>query len=185
MSDRLSWLARVDEIISRGILHKLTQAMAWLGGGCVIALMMIATISIFGRRISLFAGGWLAFTMDYSQVLIALAIGFTVAYAWYRRGHVRIGIIYDSVGTRAKDIIDLASALVGCCVYGFVAWAMWPVAMNFLATGRRSFVMGVPEAPFIIAFAFAFTIFGLVLLRSVVGLAIKLSGRHIERGGLY
>jgi TRAP-type C4-dicarboxylate transport system permease small subunit len=185
MSNLLSWLVKADAIISRGILHRVSQGMAWLAGGCAIALMLIATISIFGRRIPLFAGPWLAFTIDYAEFLIALIIGFTVTYAWYRKGHVRIGIIFDSLGKRAKDAIDLVSALIGCCIYGYISWAMWHVAARFLATNRCSTVMGVPEAPFVIAFAFAFTIFSLVLLRSVIGLAIKLSGRHIERGGLY
>lgn len=185
VSEHSSLLARVDRVLSQKILYGITRVMA-VGGACtVIALMMIATVSVFGRRIPAFQGPWLAFCIEYSEFLMALTIGFTVCYTWYKSGHVRIGIIFDSLSPRAKDVINLISTLIGLVIIGYICYSMWPTAYLYFKLKRTTSTMVILEYPWLMVFCFSMTIFTLALLRSAIGFAIKLTGRPVEHGGLY
>jgi TRAP-type C4-dicarboxylate transport system permease small subunit len=47
-----------------------------------------------------------------------------------KRGHVRTTVLYDMVGRKGKDIIDIIACILGMVVYGLILKASFPGLMQ-------------------------------------------------------
>lgn len=61
-----------------------------------------------------------------------------IAYAIKREGHVRVDILYGRMGERARQLVDLASALAALALALIIMWLAIPYVMQSFNIGESS-----------------------------------------------
>lgn len=184
-SGSYGFLARLGRTISEVFLYRGAQFAAWVAGVGIIVLMLVSVISVLGRRIQFFAGPWLFSIKEISELTMSVLVGFSIAFCWYLGGHVRIGIIRDTRSPRVRGVMDVAATCCGIIWLIAVAWSFLQLIPTSLELGIMTIIAEIPKAPFQIIFLIMVIHFVFVLLRSMIGFAIRASGRSIQHDGYY
>lgn len=152
-----------------------SYALAGVGVGAVLLLMMITVVTVAGRQ-SPWSGSWLMGGLELSELAMSVISCAGMAYCWQVRGHVRIGLVRDHVSDKAKVILDALAALAFLVFVAMLAWSTWKLGMDNRAMGARTLALDLNLAPFQMFFAIVMAHFALVLLRSCLGFILKASG---------
>src|SRR3546814_19080608 len=94
-------------------------------------------------------------------MLLLLLVFSSVPYVWERAAHIRMVIIYDKLGGRAKALADLVTTLAAASFSAFLAYQMFRRVPQMMAVTER-------------AEHLAFTHWPLAAFISVVGVVITL-----------
>ena len=165
-------LRLVDKGFSKYFLYEGSKVLAVAGGAFLLGLMMVTFITVFFRLLPI-RSDWLVGGYEFSEMFMSMLPPFAMAYAWYRAGHVRIGLVRDRLPTGPKAFLDAISALFGAIFCLAIAWGVWELSETSFLIGRASNLRDIPIAPFQILFVVVIGHFLLVLLRSIVGLIAK------------
>ena len=165
-------LRLADKGFSEYFLFKGSKVLAVCGGAFLLALMMVTFITVIFRLLPM-RTDWLVGGYEFSEMFMSMLTPFAMAYAWYRAGHVRIGLIRDRLPTGPKALLDAISCLLGAIFCLSVAWGVWELSETSFAIGRSTNLRDIPIGPFQILFVVVMGHFLLVLLRSLVGLIAK------------
>ena len=149
-----------------------SKVLAFCGGAFLIGLMLVTFITVVFRLLPI-RSDWLVGGYEFSEMFMSMLTPFAMAYAWYRAGHVRIGLVRDRLPTGPKALLDAISALCGAIFCLSIAWGVWELSETSFAIGRSSNLRDIPIGPFQILFVVVIGHFLLVLLRSLVGLIAK------------
>ena len=169
-------LHSADKGFSEYFLFKGSKVLAVFGGGFLLALMMVTFITVVFRLLPM-RTDWLVGGYEFSEMFMSMLTPFAMAYAWYRAGHVRIGLVRDRLPTRPKAFLDAISALLGAVFCLSIAWGVWELSETSFTLARASNLRDIPIAPFQVLFVVVIGHFLLVLLRSLVGLIAKGFGK--------
>ncbi|MFW6126057.1 MAG: TRAP transporter small permease [Chloroflexota bacterium] len=172
-------MRRALHLVNRGFsevfLFKGSKVFAFLGGVCLLALMMVTFITVVFRSLPM-RSDWLVGGYEFSEMFMAMLTPFAMAYAWYKAGHVRIGLVRDKVPPRVRALIDALSSLLGAVFCFFVAWGVYKLGITSLDIGRATNLRDIPIGPFQFLFIAVMGHFMLVLVRSMIGLFAKAFG---------
>ena len=178
------WLKQLDRVVSVGFLYRGSQAMAVVGGIVVCLLALVTFVTVVFRR-SPISGAWLTGGLEVSELLMGMLSVLAISFCWYVGGHIRIGVILEHLSARNKAIFDAAATLILLVMVVGIVFAMWSYGNETLRTGNVTWILKIPVGPFQIIFSILMAHFGLVLLRSLIGLVAKAMGRPVEHDGLY
>jgi len=100
--------------------------LSWLDGVAsvsIAAIMVLITADVLSRLLlnKPFVG-----TAEIVSSIIIIVCFFEIPYVSVRKGHVRTTVLYDAVGRKGKDIIDIVACILGIVVYGFIIKASLP-----------------------------------------------------------
>ena len=173
----LHWL---DKGFSKYFLYEGSKVLAVCGGAFLIGLMLVTFITVVFRLLPM-RSDWLVGGYEFSEMFMSMLTPFAMAYAWYRAGHVRIGLVRDKLPPGPKAFLDGLSALFGAIFCLSIAWGVWELSETSFAIGRASNLRDIPIAPFQVLFVVVIGHFLLVLLRSLMGLIAKAFGSTFAR----
>ncbi len=176
----VAWVRWLDKVLSRGFIFKGSQVLAVLAGVCVLLLAAITFVEVVGRN-SPFAGACLAYNFESAEFLMAMVSVMALGYCWHAGGHIRMGLIRDNCGPRARAFIDAASSLFGIVFAAAVVWAVWGMSAQNQEFNAKTNDLQLPFAPMQITFTIVMAHFGLVLFRSWLGSTLTVFGLVAEK----
>jgi TRAP-type C4-dicarboxylate transport system permease small subunit len=108
--------------ISRGF----DKFLSWMDGIAslsIAAIMVLITADVLSRLVlnKPFVG-----TAEIVSSLIIIVCFLEIPYVSMRKGHVRTTVLYDRVGRKGKDIIDIIACTLGIFAYGLIIKASFP-----------------------------------------------------------
>ena len=145
---------------------------------------VITVVTVFGRKSAL-AGPWLMSGIEIATFILALITALSAAAIWYKKGHIRVGIIRDRRGPKAGAIMDIVGTVLFLFWIVAMAWGVLDVGIASYVTNERTLTSEIPIGPFQIIFAILLIHFAFVLLRSVWGFSAKAAGRDVPNEGLF
>ena len=175
-----SWWSRFDRIISK-FLFGGAQIQGKIAAFCMILLALVTFTTVVGRR-SPWSGAWLVGGLEISELLMAIISIYAAAYCWYLHGHLRITFIYDHVGAKMRNVLDILSSLAFTFWLLAISWGMWLMTVTYIRTGAKGWSIGIPYGPFMAAFLLATTFFSLIVLKDLLDQVMKLMGFSIKNG---
>jgi len=100
--------------------------LSWMDGVASLSIaliMVLITADVLSRLVlnKPFVG-----TAEIVSSIIIIVCFFEIPYVSMRRGHVRTTVLYDIVGRKGKDIIDIVSCILGMVAYGLIIKASFP-----------------------------------------------------------
>ncbi|MFH1032121.1 MAG: TRAP transporter small permease subunit [Chloroflexota bacterium] len=170
-------LSKIGKWYSEVFLYKASRQLLVIGRITVVLMMLANVVTVAVRKLipslaSQFVGGY-----EFTQVAMGFVAVFAGAYTWYTAGHIRVGILRDSLKERPKAFLDAVSAFLGMIFAAVVVWAVFLAGQSQLATGYGTTMRRIPFAPFSFIYGIVMAHVFLVLLRSFIGLVSKAVGK--------
>ena len=106
-------------------------------------------------------------SMELTEFLLSLTVGFGLAYCALRKGHIRVDLILMYVSPKVQRILDIVAYIVSFGFYSLVVWQTFNSGLSLMQTKITSSVLLIPVFPFIFLFMIATTILAIVFLKDV------------------
>ena len=180
----LIWRPRLASRLAKWVLYNVAQRLFVIAGVGVCVMGTITVVTVFSRKAAV-TGPWLMSGLEIVTFLLAMITALAAAAVWYKRGHIRVGIIRDRRGPRAQAIMDIVSTVLFLVWVVAIAWGILDVGITNYVINERTLTSEIPIGPFQIVFAVLMVHFAFVLLRSVWGFSVKATGRDVPHEGLY
>ena len=151
-----------------------SRLAAWLGGAALMLAAFVVSFDVLARK---FAGWSMAGSDELSGYVFAVATSWAFGYAVLQRANVRIDGLYLLAPTPLRAAMDIA-ALAALAVYVALllqsGWVLW---LDSYSYGSRSITpwrtpLAVPQALWLIGWAWTAVVLALVLLRCMQALAV-------------
>jgi TRAP-type C4-dicarboxylate transport system permease small subunit len=153
-------------------LHRLSIALAYLGGAVVSAVGIMSAISIIGRSLTKF--GLRPVTGDFELVEIGIAIAGSLflPYCQAVGGHIVVDFFTLKAGPRTIRLLDQFGALLMAVMLLAVAWRTSVAAADIARSGETSMLLGFPVWIGYACTVPGVTVAGLIALMQSFGLQV-------------
>lgn len=145
---------------------------AWAGGGMILLAAVVVTVEVISRKLLSFA---FSGSDEIAAYLFAIGTSWSLAHVMVTRGHVRIDVLYGSLGARGKAVLDLI-AIVGLAILVLaIVDRAGEIFLDNLAGANRSntplrIPLAWPQAPWFAGFVLFLVVTVLAFLRSAQAL---------------
>lgn len=145
---------------------------AWAGGCMILLAAVVVTVEVISRKLLSFA---FSGSDEIAAYLFAIGTSWSLAHVMVTRGHVRIDVLYSSLGARGKAVLDLI-AIVGLAILVLaIVDRAGEIFLDNLAGANRSntplrIPLAWPQAPWFAGFVLFLVVTVLAFLRSVQAL---------------
>jgi TRAP-type C4-dicarboxylate transport system permease small subunit len=151
----------------RALLDRIYRLCDWFAALCVLVLTIIVVVQIIGRAAGIAIPG----AHEAAAFLMAAAIYLALAYTLVVNGHIRVTLILDRLGPRARWWTEVWCHIFGVYMIGYLAifsillaWRSWEGGET--SEGLIPISLYIPQ----IAMAFGISLFAVRLLDQLVQL---------------
>ncbi len=152
MTTRQNSIVRATEIV--------TSASACVAGGALVLLMLLTTADVIGRY---FFNSPISGVFDLTHFAVSIMVYLGLAYCGFRGAHVVIELLYDKLPAGARRVLNRVINLVGCVLFGLIAWRTWVQSIDVRDMGEASQMMEIPLFPLYYVVAFGSGLFAWVM----------------------
>ncbi len=145
---------------------------AWAGGGMILLAAVVVTVEVISRKLLSFA---FSGSDEIAAYLFAIGTSWSLAHVMVTRGHVRIDVLYGSLGARGKAVLDLIAILGLAVLVLAIVDRAGEIFLDNLAGANRSntplrIPLAWPQAPWFAGFVLFLVVTVLAFLRSLQAL---------------
>ncbi|MDP2644804.1 MAG: TRAP transporter small permease [Desulfobacterales bacterium] len=153
----------------------ISRAMAVLACSILALMMLFVTADVAGRD---FFNRPVRGTVEIVGLLLIVASTWGLGLCQVEKKHLRVTLLYDMFPRRVQRWLDIFAYGVCLVTAAIVSWQMLLLAIKYvwMPHGNTSEILGLPFVPFMIALAWGFGWFGVVLLMD-----IYMSLREVEK----
>lgn len=173
-------LGKIGKWYSEVFLYKASGWIAVFAALGMLVALAVTTLSVIGRKLLPVLGlelGPLKMSWELTQLSMIFMSVCAFSYTWYHNGHVRIGLVRDTLKERKKALLDAVSALVAMVLLATYVWgAYFLIKQNYDRHMYLPLTL-IPITPFAIIYFLVLAHAVLVVLRSFIGLVNKAMGR--------
>ena len=137
-----------------------TSAAAWVAGFVLIALMLLTTADVAGRY---FFNSPINGVFDLTHFAVSIMTFLGLAYCGFRGSHVVIELLYDRLPPLGRRVLNRATNLAGCILFGLIGWRTAVQSIDVRDMGEASQMMEIPLFPLYYVVAFGSVLFAWVL----------------------
>lgn len=126
----------------RDFVTKTSRACALLGGLCLITIIVLTVAEIVFRQLT---GRSVGPVHEVSGYLFAAAMSLSLAYAFEKRAHIRIDIVYSALPGKLRSFADLLALAALAFFAGVLLTRGWVVfSASWKAASRSNSTLGLP-----------------------------------------
>jgi len=123
-------------------VSKASRACALLGGLCLVTIIVLTVAEIVFRQLT---GRSIGPVHEVSGYLFAASMSLSLAYAFEKRAHIRIDIVYSALPERLRSFADLLALAALVFFAGVLLTRGWVVfAASWKAASRSNSTLGLP-----------------------------------------
>ncbi len=153
--------ARVVTYLSK-IVDPLSTYSSAIGATALTAMMFLTFIDVFGRYL---LHKPLDGSDELTQFMMAVSIGFAIAYCALKKGHIRVDLVMQYISKKANQWFDVVAYAVSCIFYAFITWQAWQYGFQQMASGLTSSVLYIPVYPFVFILTISMALVTLMFFR--------------------
>ena len=177
-------LSQIGKWYSEVFLYKGSYGLSIMAQIGVLITMLVNLIMVVTRKLFVALGwklGGIVGAYEITQVSMIFIATCACAYTWYTAGHIRIGLVRDSMKERPRVVLDTVVALVAMLSTAILVWAVFLQARYAFSISAVTQISYIPTAPFMVIYSVVMAHVTLVFLRSFIGLASKALGKKFAR----
>lgn len=152
-------MSQEDHIVARATDFATTVA-AYVAGVVLVALMLLTTADVAGRY---FFNAPLNGVFDLTHFAVSIMTFLGLSYCGYQGGHVVIELLYEKLPFVARGVLNRVINLVGCVLFGVIAWRTAVQSIDVRDMGEASQLMEIPLFPLYWLVAFGCALFAAVM----------------------
>jgi TRAP-type C4-dicarboxylate transport system permease small subunit len=122
------------------MIHRLAEAVAVLGGLCLLAAAILTGISISGSLLYKPLPG----EIELVEILCGLAVFAFLPYCQLRKGHVGVDLFIGAFGPKAINWTQLIGDVIITLLLAIVAWRHWIGTMDKFRNGEFTTILFIP-----------------------------------------
>ena len=103
----------------RALVQRVALAVLLLGGAGVLLAMFLGTADVVGTQ---FLGRPLPGALELTEATMVLIVFGALAFAQFRRGHIRVELVYTHMPPRVRASMDAFTHLVALVFFGLLLW---------------------------------------------------------------
>jgi TRAP-type C4-dicarboxylate transport system permease small subunit len=126
------------------VIEALARLLAIAGGLVLVALALMAVISIVGRALSKFGLGPVPGDFELIEVGCGVAVCAFLPWCQFRRGHVTVDVLEPYLSGWIWAALAVAGNVAMTVVAAIVAWQLWLGFRDKLAYGETSMILQMP-----------------------------------------
>ncbi len=129
--------------ISSG-LDQLCRGLAILGGGVLVAVMVIVVVSVSGRALIDLGLGPIPGDFELVEVGTAIAVFSFLPWCQLKRGHVSVDVLQTVIGRRGDAVLSVLYNLLMTGVAGLILWRLWAGMQDKITYSETTFILQFP-----------------------------------------
>jgi len=146
------------------ISHYLNQALIWLAGCFLAAMVLLTCANIFLRIVWVPIIGTFELMGYFGAIMTAFALGYTQI----KRGHIAVDIVVLGFSKKIRKILNASNCLICMIFFAVVARQIAKYATTLLETGEVTETLRIIYYPFIYAVALGCAVLSLVFLTDLI-----------------
>jgi tripartite ATP-independent transporter DctM subunit len=148
-------------LLSEKIINYLSLGVNSIGVTILVMMMLLTVVDVilrycFNKPIS--------GALEISQFMMAIIVGFALAYTGTKKGHIVIDVVLQKLTPRTQAVINSINYFLSLATFAVITWrSAWYADLLHTRTAASS-VLGIPLYPFVYIVAIGSGIYCLVLL---------------------
>jgi tripartite ATP-independent transporter DctM subunit len=128
-------------------------------------MMLVTAIDVFMRY---FLNMPITGSMEITEILLVVTVVMGIPYAGARHQHITIDTLLARLPERMRLILRHAVTLLGMVLCAVIVWRGYEYSMKLFRMDRTTEVLRLPIAYFSLTVAFAFMLYGIVLIVDLI-----------------
>ena len=151
---------KADMIVLDKVNQALNQALLWLAGGFLVAMILLTCTNIVLRLV------WVPIRGTYELMGYGggIVTAFALGYTQLKRGHVAVDILVLRFSKRTQNILHGVNDLICMIFFAVVAWQIAKYATTLWNTGEVTETLQIIYYPFTYGVAVGCAVLSLVFL---------------------
>lgn len=130
----------------------------------LIVMMVLTGVDVMMRY---FLNRPITGSMELTEFLMSLTIGFGLAYCAFKKGHIRVDLVLIYVPDKVQKILDIIAYVVSFGFYCLIVWQTFENGLSTMQSKITSASLLIPVFPFIFLLTIAMAILTLVFLKNI------------------
>jgi TRAP-type C4-dicarboxylate transport system permease small subunit len=147
--------------VSMGII----DIVGFLSLVALVVMMLITSADVILRY--LFDSPILG-SFELTEILMVSMAGLSLAWCTLKSGHIRVDIITNMFSKKTNKAIDIINYIITAALCGFLVPALINRYIEGVKLDIRTYVLRIPEGPFILLLTFGYFLTFLVLIVKTV-----------------
>ncbi|HHS82691.1 MAG TPA: TRAP transporter small permease [Devosia sp.] len=130
-------------------LDRLYTVSGIVAAGLIVLICVVVSAQVLLNFIGRIFGAAYSYTIpsyaDFAGFFLAAASFLALAYTLTRGGHIRVTLLLQMLGPRARLLADLVSLALGAALSGYATWYMFRLDFESWSFGDLSFgIIAIP-----------------------------------------
>jgi len=140
-------------------IEELSKLLNVVAAICIAAMTAVVVVNILMRAV---LGKPLMGTMDYVNILMALAISLGLAHCALKNGHIAVDYFVEKFPDKVQAIVAILVNLAAIIFWAATVWFMAGYARSMMLTNHLAGTVSIPLYP--VAYLTAFGLLALLLV---------------------
>ena len=142
----------------------LTRRLDFLGGISIALMMLIITVNVILRKLSITFGG----ASEYVQFLMAACVGFSIANCAVQKGHIEISIFVDHMPKVPRVFFEILINLITMIFVAAASYFLVLYGIDYIRTGTVGMISRMPYYPFAWVSSLGFLVYCFVAIDNIL-----------------
>lgn len=152
------------------VIDRATRVMNVLGLTALSLIVLITTADVLLR--ALFNEAILG-VVEITEYAMIIVVYFALGWCTSQNAHARVDLMVGRFSPRAQAIIDCFTTSLGIVVVVLISWQGYSEFLDAMKASLTSSILEIPSYPFYLCLGLGSSIFGLALLKSLIGSIVK------------
>lgn len=125
-------------------IYGASRALAWAGGGVLLALALLSVISIAGRALSAWGLGPVTGDFELVEAGTALAVFCFLPWAHLTRSHAVVDLLWGRYPAWLRQALSVLGDALMLLLWALLVWRMGAGMLDYRAAQERTFILQWP-----------------------------------------
>jgi len=155
----------VKKLTATNVFLRIVDIVGYVSLIALVAMMFVTTADVFSRY--LFNKPILG-SIELTELLMVTIAGLSLAWCTLKSGHIRVDIIISMFSKKTNRLIDIVNYILTAGICGFIVPALIYRYIGGVKMDMRTYVLKIPEGPFVLILSFGYLLTLLVLIVHIV-----------------
>ena len=149
---------------SRLVMH-IINIVGFIALITLIAMMMLTTVDVFLRY---FFDRPILGSIELVELFMISIAGLSLAWCTWRSGHIRVDLLLGLFSKKTNRVIDIVNYILTAAICGLMVPSLIWRYMEGVKMDVRTYVLRIPEGPFVLLLGFGYLLMLSVLIIQIV-----------------
>lgn len=156
--------SKFDSLVEKRLypLVKLMDRLSWI---MLFALMAMTAVDLFLRN---FTNTSILGSVELTELMMVIIVFCSLAQCEVNDGHIRIELIMDKMGPKARAFADVFTQAICTIIFGLMSFSIFRHSINMKGYGEVTMDLNIPLYPFVFIACFGCIVMTLVLLSKTI-----------------